>query len=210
MGGLMIRHSKWDWHILSLCRGDDPDRAARFHKAAKEYGAVAAISDLDDSPALKPLSSDLSEITDRIRAHIGEVPGHRPDICNVRLSRCNRFDLIFTHGIKGEYTRHERHEQVHRAVVGMRASGDLMGELIFFAYEDGGGAYPPRASANARISVSLTTEEYVRKVHILRDIYGYGRETFEARSAGPVEAFDTNARADAVRRLQTEFAAAKR
>jgi hypothetical protein len=89
----------------------------------------------------------------------------------------------------------------------MWTAGDLRGELIFFAYEDGGGAYPPRPAPDARIRVPLTTEEYVRKVHILRDVYGYGRDSFEAGCAGMVEAFDTNAGADTVRRLQAEFSA---
>jgi hypothetical protein len=207
MGGLMIRHPRWDWHILSLCRGDDADRAPRFQKAAREYGALAAISDLDDSPELKPLSPDLCEIKDRIKTHIGEVPDGRPDVCEMRLAVCDRFDLIFTHGVRGEYTRHLRHEQVHRAVCEMWAAGDLKGELIFFAYEDGRGAYTPRPASEARIRLQLTAEEYVRKTHVLKDIYGHGRGSFEAACAGMVEAFDTNASAERVQRVESAFSA---
>jgi len=172
MGGVILRYSHWEWHILSLCRADDKDRAPRFYHAARELGAHARISDLDDSPILAQLSPDLHEIKDRIA---GSADGD--------------FDLIFTHGPQGEYTRHERHEQVNRAVREMVDSGTLSGELVFFAYEDGGGAHSPRPAPDAGIRVELRPAEYSRKVRIIRDIYGFGENSFEMRAAGKVEAF---------------------
>ncbi|MEN6370550.1 MAG: PIG-L family deacetylase [Armatimonadota bacterium] len=173
MGGVFLRHPQWDWHIVSLCRADDDDRAPRFQLSAKTIGATALISDLDDSsPILAPLSPDLNEIKRRISL----LALHKPD-------------LIFTHGKTGEYTRHMRHEQVHRAVCDMVDSGDIAGELIFFAYDDCGGERRPQPLANADITLTLFDEEYTKKRKIIRDIYGFRPGSFEYDASGPVEGF---------------------
>ena len=174
MGGTMLRHVRWEWHLLSLCRADDPGRAPRFHRVAQEFAAHAHISDLDDSPVLAPLSLDLREIKDRILA----------------LPFLN-YDLIFTHGRYGEYTRHERHEQVHQAVYELSKADILVGELIFFAYDDCGKTCLPRPSQDATILIDLREDEFAAKQRIMRDIYGFSTDSFEVQSAGPVEAFRT-------------------
>lgn len=172
MGGLMLRHKDWEWHVLSLCRADDADREPRFHRAARELGVREHISDLDDSPILAPLSPDLREIKERIH---DLVPAD--------------FDLIFSHGPAGEYAYHLRHAEVSRAISEMIADGDLSGRLVVFAYEDGGRAYMPRPSRDAQIRIELTKDELARKQQILRDIYGFPAGTLEFDSAGSVEAF---------------------
>ncbi|MCL5104615.1 MAG: PIG-L family deacetylase [Armatimonadetes bacterium] len=186
MGGLILRHPKWDWRIVSLCRANDVDRAPRFYRAAAELGARASISNLDDSPVLAPLSSDLHEINQRVSALAPDVP-----------------DLIFTHGEKGEYTRHERHEQAHRAVQNMVDSGDITGELLFFAYDDLGGKSRPQPAADADILVKLLDEEYDKKRKIVRDIYGFSPDSFELNASGPVEAFRVHRNTLDIGRLQT-------
>jgi len=172
MGGVILRHAGWDWHVMSLCRADDPDREPRFRRASIDLGAVAYISDLDDSPILASLSPDLEEIKSRI---VQSVAPH--------------FDLVFTHGARGEYTRHERHEQVHRAVREMVQSGRLSGELLYFAYENRGGECRPRPAPDAHLRVNLSPDEYLRKLAIVRDIYGFPEGSFEYGSAGQAEAF---------------------
>lgn len=167
MGGLIIRNRSWEWHILSLSRAGDPDRAPRFRLAGDDLRARTYISDLDDSPALPPLSPDLGEIKSRIK---GIVP--------------LEFDLIFTHGAAGEYG-HLRHQEVHHAVTEMSAAGDLKGELVYFAYTDG------RPDAEPDAAVTLSSDEYAMKKHIIRDIYGLKEGSFEFESAGPIEAFNT-------------------
>lgn len=173
MGGTIIRYPQWNWHILSLCRADDPDRAPRFHKAVNELGADGYILDLDDSPILAPLSTNLVEIKERIKS--------------ISLKE---FDLIFTHGSKGEYTRHLRHEQVHHAVRDMIKSGDLTENTLSFAYEDCGGKCCPRPSEDAQIRIELNYDEIAKKQHIIRDIYGFDESSFEYKSIGSVEAFN--------------------
>jgi hypothetical protein len=174
MGGLILRHPAWEWSIVSLCRATDPDRFPRFHSAARSFGAKAFIFDLDDSPALAPFSPDLHEIKDRIEGFVSED-----------------YDLIFTHGARGEYTRHERHEQVHQAVCEMIDSGRLVGQPLFFDYEDCGGTCVPRPVKDAPIKVQLTPEEHEQKRRLIRDIYGFQPGSREFEASGSVEAFTT-------------------
>jgi len=175
MGGVILRFADWEWHVLALCRGDDPDRAPRFARAAAALNAQPYISDLDDSsPIPAPLSADLHEIKRRISSLVPRD-----------------FDLIFTHGATGEYTRHERHEQIHRAVREMIESGELAGDLICFAYDDCEGRCRPQPAADVRFLVELTPEEHAAKQRIVRDIYGVGPGSFEFEAAGPIEAFSS-------------------
>lgn len=172
MGGLIIRNHSWNWHVLSLSRAGDPDREPRFRLAGDDLRATTFISDLDDSPIPLPLSPDLHEIKDRIRG-IGPL----------------EFDLVFTHGASGEYG-HVRHQQVHRAVTEMAAAGELHGDLVFFAYQK-----------KPNIEISLSPDEYAKKKHIIRDIYGFQEGSFEYESAGPVEAFTTGVLISSIQHL---------
>lgn len=200
MGGLILRHCNWDWHILSLTRADDPDRAARFRQAARRLRAEAAICNLDDSsPMLAPLSPDLDEIKER-------VSSHTPD----------DIDLVFTHGRDGEYTSHRRHEQVSRAVREMVGCGELSGRLLLFGYDDCGGKHAPRPSRNADIRLALSPEEFTLKQDIVRSIYGFPPGSFEYEASGNIEAFGIHRRkvsddrllsllGETVRRLNCEY-----
>lgn len=172
MGGTIIKFSEWDWHALSLCRANDSDREPRFREAARELGVTSYISDLDDSPILQLLSPELTEIKSRI---LQLVP--------------YQFDLIFTHARNGEYTRHERHEQVHRAICEMVDDGDLVGDLAFFAYDDGSGSHSPKPDPGADVVIDLDRSEFALKQHIIRNIYGFGPGSFEYEAVGPREAF---------------------
>lgn len=172
VGGTILSHPEWEWYIFALCRANDPDREPRFRRAVAEYGAKGDISDLDDSPDLAPLSPDLKEIRERIEQF-----------------KAREFDLIFTHGPRGEYTRHKRHEQVHQAVVDMIDAGSLIGKVITFAYDDNNRAYFPRPADDAQVRVDLDPEIFERKRHIIKDIYGFHKGSFEYESAGEVEAF---------------------
>ena len=175
MGGTIIRYSNIKWHVLSLCRGDDPERAPRFIRATNELGAQALMSDLDDtSPQLSSLSSDLHEIKDRVSAYA-----------------LYDYDVIFTHGPNGEY-QHKRHTQVYNAVKEMAEEGRLTGELLLFAYNYCGIGCPPKPASDAHFRIELTTHEYEQKQHIIRDIYGFTKGSFEFDSAGSTEAFSFN------------------
>lgn len=171
-GGLMLARSGWRWSVLSLCRASDPGRAPRFRRALGRLGATGRMADLDDGPEQAPLAPGVVE-----RTVLAMLPG-------------GEFDLVLTHGPRGEYTRHRRHEEASRAVGSLWGRGELRsGELWMFAYEDGGGAYLPRAAEGADRVEELPEAIWSEKRRIITQVYGFGPESFEARSAPRREAF---------------------
>ena len=131
-GGTILTHPDCRWRIVTLCRAGDPDRAPKFRRVLGRLGAEGAMGDLDDGPAQEPLEPE------RVRGAVLDLLGAAD------------FDLVLTHGPRGEYTRHRRHEEAARAVVDLWESGSLRtGALWMFAYEDGGGAHLPRPAAGA-------------------------------------------------------------
>ena len=172
-GGLILSRPRWRFWILSLCRGSDPDRAPRFRRAVASLGAQGVMGDLDDGPDQNPLP--IEEVRAAILAHLPQ----------------GGFDLVLTHGIRGEYTRHLRHEEVSRAVIDLWDSGEIRTRTLWtFAYEDGGREYAPRPTADADRTESLPENLWKEKVRIVKDIYGFAAGSFEAEAAGPVEAFN--------------------
>src|ERR1700743_3445691 len=127
-GGTILSHPEWACSIISLCRKNDADRAPKFEIVSKILGAESRMGDLDDGPEQTPLSSN--EVQQAI----------------LQLLPFFEFDLIITHSIYGEYTRHRRHEEIGRAVIDLWHTGKLKTtELFVFAYEDGGRKYYPIA-----------------------------------------------------------------
>lgn len=172
VGGAMLLHPDCQWTVVTLCRKSDPDRAPRFFEALKKFKAKGAMGDLDDGPEQVPLSS--REVQDYI----------------LELLPSDRFDLIFTHSLRGEYTRHLRHEEVAKAVLALRRNGMLhCRELLTFAYEDGGGTYLPRTIKDADLTIRLPEHMWRRKYDIITEVYGFAPDSFEARTTPREEAF---------------------
>ena len=171
-GGLLLAHPDWNVLVGSLCRGGDPDRAPKFFEVLDRLGCEGAMADLDDGPGQDPLPEDLAKET--LMSLLPECP----------------YDLVITHGPQGEYTRHRRHEEVSSAVAGLRAQGRLRcRELWQFAYEDGGGAYLPRAEDGAAVRFELSEELWRAKAECITGLYGFSPESWEARSVPRTEAF---------------------
>ena len=171
-GGTLLLHPDSCWTIVTLCRKSDPNRAPKFDRALEQYNAKGAMGDLDDGPEQKPLRT--VEIEDAI----------------MELLSSDRYDLILTHGPWGEYTRHRRHEEVSKAVMALRESGRLSArEVWMFAYEDGGKKYLPRPSRDADIQVRLPDDVWQTKYRIITEVYGFGPDSFEARTTPKEEAF---------------------
>jgi len=171
-GGTILMHPESKWTIVTLCRASDPDRAPKFSKALERLNAAGRMGDLDDGPEQLPL------------------PARDVQSTIMSLLPSDRFDLVITHGLWGEYTRHLRHEDAAKAVMALREGGRLSAkELRMFAYEDGGGKHLPRPNRNADIIVNLPEEIWQAKYDIIRRIYGFGPESFEAQTTPKQEAF---------------------
>ena len=156
-GGTILGHPTWKWHIVTLCRASDRDRAPRFCQALGIFRATGQMGDLDDGPEQKPL--DETEVEDTIQ---GLLP--RP-----------HFDLVISHDPTGEYTRHRRHEEVGRAVITLWHAGQLStDELWTFAYEDGGKRYLPSPIETAPIYHLLPEQTWQKKYEIITRTYGFG------------------------------------
>lgn len=181
-GGTILAHPDWSWFVATLCRASDPDRAPRFRRALACLNAQGAMGDLDDGPQQAPL------------------PDALVDGALLSLAGGRRFDLVLTHGPRGEYTRHRRHEEVCRAVSRLWQSGRLSTFALWtFAYEDGGGRTLPRARAGAGRRLVLASGLWRRKYEIVTRVYGFGPRSFEAAATPRVEAFDTFRSARAAR-----------
>jgi LmbE family N-acetylglucosaminyl deacetylase len=171
-GGLMLMHPNVKWTVLTLCRKSDPDRAPRFFKALDKYVAEGFMADLDDGPEQTPLNSNQVQKT------------------IIELLPSKKFDIIITHSTSGEYTRHLRHEETAKAVLALWKTNRLLtGEIWTFAYEDGNRKYLPRAMKDADLLVDLNKEIWRKKYDIITGIYGFNKDSFEARITPKKEAF---------------------
>jgi LmbE family N-acetylglucosaminyl deacetylase len=170
-GGAILMHPESQWMVVTLCRKSDPDRAPKFFRALERLNAAGAMGDLDDGPEQSPLA-------------VSDVQKTLIELLH------DSFDLVMTHGPRGEYTRHRRHEETSKAVLTLWRAGRLKAEQIWhFAYEDGGGKYLPRAVQDADLKTPLSDEIWQRKYQILTEIYGFGADSFEARTTPREEAF---------------------
>ncbi|MBN2323492.1 MAG: PIG-L family deacetylase [Spirochaetes bacterium] len=172
-GGTILMNPGIRWSVATLCRRSDPDRAVKFTKAVARLKASGAIGDLDDGPKQSPLSP--REIETAILS---------------LLSSGARYDLVLTHSLFGEYTRHRRHEETGHAVLSLWSRGKLdTARVWMFAYEDGNKRYPPRAEETADRRIDLPDDVFSEKYRIITEIYGFAPDSWEARTAPRTEAF---------------------
>jgi LmbE family N-acetylglucosaminyl deacetylase len=171
-GGTLLSHPEWTCHVITLCRAGDPERAPRFFDALEQLGATGAMGDLDDGPDQIPL-----EEADVERGILSLMPAAS-------------YDLVITHGPGGEYTRHLRHEETSRSVKVLWEAGRIRApQLWTFAFEDGGGRYPPRPVMSADHIERLSEGIHRLKVQIITEVYGFGEGSFEFSAASRDEAF---------------------
>jgi len=171
-GGTILNNPSWDCFIASLCRKTDPDRAPKFATVLKILNADGIMGDMDDGPKQKPLPG--KEVEDRV----------------LKLLPSTHFDLVITHSINGEYTRHRRHEEIGKAVIKLWHAGKLTtNELWAFAYEDGGRTYYPTPLANAPVHYKLPQEQWEMKYNIITKTYGFENDSWEAQSTPKEEAY---------------------
>ena len=171
-GGTILSHPSWNCFIISLCRGNDEERASRFYQALKVLKADGIMGNLDDGPDQNPLDEEEVE-----RTILDLLPE-------------KHYNLIISHNPNGEYTRHLRHEEVSRAVINLWNNSKIKAdELRTFAYEDGHKKYLPRPVQNAAIFRTLTKRIWLRKYSILRETYGFEKDSWEIKTTPRDEAF---------------------
>ena len=168
MGNTLLKNSnKWNTTILSLCRRDDSDRAPKFAKICKIYNARGFMSDLEDEKLNK---IPLDESIRRIKKFSG------------------KYDRIFTHNKNGEYG-HIRHKDAHKAVNRMLQDKLLScKELVYFSYEKKGKYAYPKKNSDRFINFNKTFLK--RKKQLIRDVYGFSKNSFEDICCRGAEAFD--------------------
>lgn len=171
-GGTILSHPSWNFFIVCLCRGSDKERSDRFYNALATLRSEGVMGDLDDSPEQKP--ADEKEVERTI----------------LNLLPPKHFDLILTHNMAGEYTRHKRHEEVSKAVIKLWNAGKISTDLIWtFAYEDGNKKYYPKPVETASIYRMLTRRIWLRKFSIITETYGFQKNSFEAETTPRAESF---------------------
>ena len=168
MGGTILQNPSWDWTILSLCRGQDKDRAPKFKRVCNRYGATCMMTNLDDEH-MRPLKT--REIINSIKENV----------------HTDSFDYIFTHGKNGEYG-HRRHKEVHRAIKKMVSTGEFnCKKLLFFSYHPGKELTPGMPELRIPIPkgdqiTKLKAKEYKKKIDLIQNTYGFTSESFERLS----------------------------
>jgi len=165
-------HPESNWTVVTLCRRSDPDRMPKFFRALELLRATGTMGDLDDGPEQTRLDDRKMQNT------------------IIKLLVDTRFDLIITHGLRGEYTRHLRHEETSKSVLTLWESRKLSStEIWMFAYEDGGRKYLPRPVAKPDMLIKLPEKIWEKKYDIITKIYGFDPDSFEAKAVPRQEAF---------------------
>jgi hypothetical protein len=129
--------------------------------------------------------ADLDDGQDQVPLRVEQVQE-----TTTRLLHGTTYNLVLTHGPMGEYTRHRRHAECCQAVIELWRSGRLdTRRLWLFAYEDGDRAYLPRVRDDADRRDVLTDGVWLEKRRLITDLYGFGPESWEARTTPREEGF---------------------
>ena len=145
-GGFILDNWAYNYFIISLCRGNDKDRAPKFKKALKILNAQGVMGNVDDGPEQHPLPAE------EIERNILDLLPSSP------------FQLLIAHSPFGEYTRHRRHEEIGKTIISLWSKKRIMtGELWLFAYEDGHKTHAPIAIGQADRHDLLSKDTYRSK-----------------------------------------------
>lgn len=174
MGGTILKNKKLNWTIFSLCRLSDPDRAPKYFKVCKFYGAQAIMTDLEDDDQLS-IERSVPVIKKLITAKI----------------KNKKYDYIFTHGVNGEYG-HKRHKGVNQAVTQLFRKGELKGGLVLcFNYVKASRKQfsPLKAGSKSDLVFKLTRRQFQAKKKIMTVIYGFDPRGIDANLCTNPEVF---------------------
>jgi len=171
-GGLIFFNDTATTEIYTLCRASDPDRAIRFQNALAHFKASGGMADLDDGPEQKPLP--IKAVQQTILGHLDK----------------RSYDLIITHSPGGEYTRHRRHEETWEAIWSLWRSKRILSRSLWaFAYSDAEGSRRPLVEPEAHFLLPLEASIWDEKYRILKEIYGFSDDSWEAKTTPKTEGF---------------------
>ncbi len=174
MGGTILGFKNLNWTVFSLCRASDPDRAPKFKKVCRHYGAQGIIADFEDQ-GLMGVEESVPKIEKIIAANFAR----------------KKFAYIFTHGPNGEYG-HERHLGVHLAAKKLvKKKIIICDRLFFFAYKlnsDEKIVNLPEKSVD--FVFKLDYKKLKTKKNIIKNLYGFSKKSFENISCLPEETFN--------------------
>jgi hypothetical protein len=212
-GGQMLSKPGQDWAVLSLCRAFDRDRAPKFRRACEKLGAKCAMSDLEDEHPEQKLAS-LDEVKERIRAMMKELGigsrfdalythgrngeyGHnrhkevhravRDMLCSGELCAKKVFFFDYVKARDGFYCV-ARGEALHEGEVG-RAHSSARART-----KGNAGGRSKHAERNARAVTRLSARIAREKALLITSTYEFSKDSFEARSARAIEAFEVEAK----------------
>ena len=172
MGGTILMHPYKRWDVLCLSGANEPVRARTFSDALIDLGAVGRIGDLVDAP------DEVAWEESSIRENILKLVGGK------------RYDRIFTHSPRCDYSTNPRCEQVGRAVISLWQERRLnTRDLCLFAYEMDQETGLSQATRNAHIKFSLRSSVWKEKYWNMTTIYGNDPESWEVRTIPCWEAF---------------------
>jgi LmbE family N-acetylglucosaminyl deacetylase len=173
LSGVIMLHPQIEWTVLCLARADDPDRAPKFARVAKELGFhyhQEALDDLEQLPFLKhtALAKDLIK----------------------KFTAGKSYDFIITHGANGEYG-HRDHKSIHGAVADLAAQGLIRTRYtLYLHYKKPLKRVPllvPRSGAD--LLIKLPQAIFEKKKDIMEKIYGFDRQGIDSSYCTGVEAF---------------------
>jgi len=171
LGGTILKHPRVRWTIFSLCRASDPDRAPKFWRVCKFFGAKGIMTNLEDEGKLGVKIA---------------VPISKKLILTNLLNK--KFDYIFTHGANGEYG-HPRHKSIHRAVVELVYTGQLTAkQLLCFNYQLTR-EHKLSVKDDSDVITKLTSAEFKQKKKIMTELYGFAPDGIDANYCTKTEAF---------------------
>ena len=170
-GFLLMQNRSKSIEIATLTTPKNSVQKLAFERACMAYGARGFDLGVADTPERCPIDTK--------------------DIARALASRVNNshYDLIFTHNRSGEYTSNRRHKELFLAV-NTAINDDLISCecLARFCYTDNDGVELPHPKKQGE-KLPLDQELWQKKYVILRKIYNYTADSWEARTAPKIESF---------------------
>lgn len=154
MGGTIHHLRDWEWHIFSMCNGNDDQKIQSFNKSCVMLG-------IDKSRALgfRDYQND------------GVFSQNNKEEMKLRLTKLmdEAYDFVFSHGLKewNEYGHHDNHEEV--GIIASEIAEKKSWRLIQFCYIPiyGGGTATVADKKRANYYFQLNYEELKSKLALI-------------------------------------------